>query len=79
MNFVVNQISMLRIRRVAMKGRNYNNAELGLLAGILLGALIGVYLFTLNGHILYISLSGLGAVIGLGIGTGLDISRDSQD
>jgi hypothetical protein len=67
------------IRRDAMKNRNYTNAELGLLAGILLGALIGVYLFTLNGHILYISLSGLGAVIGLGIGTGLDLNHPSQN
>jgi hypothetical protein len=61
-----------------MKNRNFTNAELGLLAGILLGALIGIYLFTLNGHILYVTLSGLGAVIGLGIGTGLDINRNSQ-
>ena len=58
-----------------MKKRNYTNAELGLLAGILLGALIGAYLFSLNGHILYISLCGLGAVIGLGIGTGLDLTH----
>jgi hypothetical protein len=62
-----------------MKNRNFTNAELGLLAGIVLGALIGVYLFTLNGHILYVTLSGLGAVIGLGIGTGLDIARNSQN
>lgn len=61
-----------------MNKHNYTNAELGLLAGILLGALIGTYLFTLNGHILYISLSGLGAVIGLGIGTGLDLTHNSQ-
>jgi hypothetical protein len=67
------------IRRDVMKNRNYTNAELGLLAGILLGALIGVYLFALNGHILYISLSGLGAVIGLGIGTGLDLNHPSQN
>jgi hypothetical protein len=63
----------------AMKNRNYTNAELGLLAGILVGTLIGIYLFTLNGHILYISLCGLGAVIGLGIGTGLDITHNSQN
>jgi hypothetical protein len=75
MYFVVNQVSIIRIRREAMKKRNYTNAELGLLAGILLGALIGVYLFSLNGHILYISLCGLGAVIGLGIGTGLDLTH----
>ena len=56
-----------------MKKRNFTNAELGLLAGILLGALLGVYLFSMNGHILFISLTGLGAVIGLGIGTGLDL------
>ena len=62
-----------------MKNRKYTNSELGLLAGILLGALIGVYLFTVNGHILYISLSGLGAVIGLGVGTGLDLVRNSQN
>jgi hypothetical protein len=61
-----------------MKKRNFTNAELGLLAGILLGALIGTYLFSLNGHILYISLCGLGAVIGLGIGTGLDLTNNSQ-
>lgn len=62
-----------------MKNRKYTKAELGLLTGILLGALIGVYLFTTNGHILYVSLSGLGAVIGLGIGTGLDLTRNSQN
>jgi hypothetical protein len=62
---------------MTMRNRNYTGAELGLLTGILLGALIGVYLFRLNGHILYISLSGLGAVIGLGIGTGLDLTRNS--
>ena len=58
-----------------MKKRNYTNAELGLLAGILLGALIGTYLFSQNGHILYISFCGLGAVIGLSIGTGLDLTH----
>jgi hypothetical protein len=61
-----------------MKKRNYTNAELGLLTGILLGALVGAYLFSKNGHILYISLCGLGAVIGLGIGTGLDLTQNSQ-
>lgn len=58
-----------------MKKHNYTNAELGLLAGILLGVLIGAYLFSINGHILYIALCGLGAVIGLGIGTGLDLTH----
>ena len=58
-----------------MKKRNYTNAELGLLAGILLGALIGTYLFSQNGHILHLSFCGLGAVIGLGIGTGLDLTH----
>jgi hypothetical protein len=64
---------------MAMRNRHYTNAELGLLAGILIGALIGVYLFSMNGHILYISLSGLGAVIGLGVGTGLDFIRNLQN
>jgi hypothetical protein len=75
MNFVVNQVSIFRIRRVVMKKRTFTNAELGLLAGILLGAFIGAYLFSQNGHILYVSLIGLGAVIGLGIGTGLDLTH----
>ena len=61
-----------------MKTREYSLAQLGMLAGIVWGAGIGVLLFVLTGQVLFITITGLGLALGLGIGAGMDRSRDRQ-
>lgn len=53
--------------------RNKNKyTELGMLAGIVIGAGIGIILYASTGQILYIILAGAGCGIGLSLGAGVD-------
>jgi uncharacterized membrane protein YgaE (UPF0421/DUF939 family) len=60
--------------------QNEKNSErdytsLGMLLGIAVGAGIGVIAFALTGQALYLSITGVGLVIGLILGRGLDNAR----
>jgi len=58
-----------------MQVREHGFAQLGMLAGIVLGSGLGVLLFALTGEMLFLLLVGLGAPLGLGIGGAMDRSR----
>ncbi len=46
---------------------------LGMLAGIVLGGGLGVALFASTGHILFLTLMGAGAALGIILGAGFDL------
>ncbi|MHB1295723.1 MAG: hypothetical protein ACYC4R_12090 [Anaerolineae bacterium] len=57
-----------------MEQRN-KYASLFMLAGIAIGAGLGVTLFAITGNAVYIAMSGAGAGVGLAIGAGVDKSK----
>ncbi len=59
--------------------REYSFAQLGTLAGTVLGTGLGVLLFALTGEVLFISIAGLGVALGLGIGGAMDRSRNRRE
>jgi hypothetical protein len=61
-----------------MEKTQYTAAQLGMLAGIVLGAGIGIVLFAISGNAVYIALAGAGAGIGLALGAGIDSHRKDQ-
>jgi hypothetical protein len=61
-----------------MENKKYYT-ELGMLAGIVIGAGIGIVLFASTGNILYIVLAGVGCGIGLSLGAGVDQLQQKQE
>ena len=55
-----------------MEKREYSYAQLGMLFGIFIGGGVGVLLFVFTNNPLFITLTGLGLVIGLIFGAGFD-------
>jgi hypothetical protein len=55
-----------------MKNNKYNYTQLGMLFGIFIGGGIGVLLFVFTNNPIYISVTGVGLVIGLLIGASKD-------
>jgi hypothetical protein len=61
-----------------MARRTYSKTELGMLFGIFVGGGLGTVLFVSTGDPLYIALTGVGLVIGLIIGAGVDQRRSGN-
>ena len=57
-----------------MEKKDVDFTELGTLAGIVVGAGLGLALFASTGQLMLLSIAGLGAVIGLFAGTMIDTS-----
>ena len=55
-----------------MEKREYSYAQLGMLFGIFIGGGVGVLLFVFTNNPLFITVTGLGLVIGLIFGAGFD-------
>ena len=55
-----------------MEKRKYTYAQLGMLFGIFIGGGVGVWLFIFTENPIFFSVTGLGLVIGLLIGTAKD-------
>lgn len=55
-----------------MEKRKYTFAQLGMLFGIFIGGGVGVWLFIFTENPIFFSVTGLGLVIGLLIGTAKD-------
>lgn len=55
-----------------MEKRKYTYAQLGMLFGIFIGGGIGVWLFIFTDNPIFFSVTGVGLVIGLLIGTAKD-------
>ena len=55
-----------------MKDRKYTYTQLGMLFGIFIGGGVGVLLFVFTENPLYFTVVGIGLVIGMIIGAGLD-------
>lgn len=63
-----------------MEKRKYSYTQLGMLFGIFIGGGIGVLLFVFTNNPIYISITGIGLVIGLLIGTAKDQqAKQDQD
>lgn len=52
--------------------------QLGMLLGIVVGALVGVVLFSLTTNALWLTLPGVGVALGLGIGATLEHRGDDD-
>jgi outer membrane lipoprotein SlyB len=59
--------------------RKYTGTELGMLAGIAIGGGLGTALFASTGQPLFIAATGVGLIIGLIIGSGMDRRRVRPD
>lgn len=55
---------------IVMKKDSYE--ELGMLFGISIGSVIGITAYSITGDALFFTLTGIGIIFGLGIGTVLD-------
>ncbi len=55
-----------------MEKRKYSYTQLGMLFGIFIGGGIGVLLFVFTNNPIYISITGIGLVVGLLIGAAKD-------
>ena len=61
-----------------MAEKKYTYTQLGMLFGIIIGGGVGVLLFVFTNNPLYISVTGVGLVIGLILGAGYDRQKNSQ-
>jgi hypothetical protein len=61
-----------------MNRQKFDYQTLGMLAGILLGGGLGFALFASTGYILFITLAGAGAALGIILGAGFDLHARSS-
>lgn len=61
-----------------MEKRKPTYTQLGMLFGIFIGSGIGVLLFVLTQNALYFTVVGIGLVLGLIIGAGMDRNSETQ-
>ena len=59
------------MRRNGMK-REYTRTELGMMYGMLVGAVIALTMFTLTGEAWWLAMTGAGLALGLGLGATWD-------
>ncbi len=62
-----------------MARRKYTGMELGMLLGIAIGGGLGTILFATTGNPLFVGLTGVGLVIGVVIGAGIDKRRSRSN
>lgn len=61
-----------------MEKRKYTYAQLGMLFGIFIGGSVGTWLFAMTNNPIFFSVTGLGLVIGLLIGTAKDRQEEQK-
>ena len=61
-----------------MEKREYSYTQLGMLFGIFIGGGVGVLLFVFTNNPLFITMTGLGLVIGLIFGAGFDRQKANK-
>lgn len=52
--------------------REYTNTELGMIYGLLIGAVLGITFFALTGEAWWLTIVGAGIALGLGLGATWD-------
>jgi hypothetical protein len=52
--------------------REYTNAELGMMYGLLIGAVVGILILALTGEAWWLALTGAGLAVGYGLGATWD-------
>lgn len=61
-----------------MNKQDYNYTGLGMLAGIVIGSGLGIILFASLGGAIYLSLSGVGAAVGMLLGNGFEQRKQAR-